>query len=416
MSKDLRIFLAIAFNLGLLISANGQTDRFAYAVTDAKKEGSSWTVLRKLDTKTGEFSNVLLDGTNQSAMLSDLHYGNNYSGYIKDTSNLYLPELPFGSGVAAIAYDRKNNRLFFTPMYIDQLRYIDLESMKVVGITERGFIGAAASKSEPGNTLSRMVIAGDGYGYIISNDGNHMYRFSTSGTPVISDMGSLKDYPGNNEMTIHNACGNAGGDMIADDEGNVFLITAQNSVYKITVSSMVAKFLGKISGLPEKFTANGAAVDDEGKVIVSSSLYGEGYFSVDPLTWKASAYKTKNGIYKSADLANSNILVTRKPSTNNTSSVINLGNGGLIKLYPNPAENNLFMVRFTNLEPGEYSLQLTDILGRNLLQRTISIKSGVHTETIKMPPKSSVGIFMVKIINEKNKQVFSEKLLVNQMQ
>jgi len=416
MSKDLRIFFVITIILGQLLPAHSQSDRFAYAVTDVKRDGTSWIVLRKLDTKTGEFSNVLLDGSNKNAIIHDTHFGNAFVSSITDTSGLYKPELPFGSGVAAIAYDRKNNRLYFTPMYVDQLRYVDLFSMKVYCITERGFMNESASKTEPANTLSRMVIAGDGYGYSISNDGNHLFRFSTIGTPVITDLGSLKDHPLNNEMTIHNACGNAGGDMIADDDNNLYLFTAQNRIYKVSVKTMEAKYLGKVTGLPEKFSTNGTAVDDEGKVLLSSSIYGDAYFKVDPLTWKASAYKPQKGLFQSADLANSNILVTRKSSVNNTSSVLNLGRTSLIKLYPNPAENNQFMIRFTNLEPGEYSLQLSDILGQKMLERKIIINAATYTETVSIPSKSSIGVYLIKVVNNRNFQVFSEKLMVKQLQ
>ena len=40
-----------------------------------------------------------------------------------------------------------------------------------------------------------MVIAPDDYGYTITNDGNHLLRFSTIGTPVLRDMGDLVDDP-----------------------------------------------------------------------------------------------------------------------------------------------------------------------------------------------------------------------------
>ena len=44
-------------------------------------------------------------------------------------------QAPFATGVAAAAYDKKHNRLYFTPMFVDQLRYIDLKTMKVYYVT-----------------------------------------------------------------------------------------------------------------------------------------------------------------------------------------------------------------------------------------------------------------------------------------
>ncbi len=415
MNKNLPPLLIIILIICVFFPAQSQSDRFAYAVTDREKQGSVWIVLRKLDFKKGEFSNIILDGTNRHTILYDAESKSKFESSIKDTSKLFRPELAFGSSVAALAYDRKNNRLFFTPMYVDQLRYVDLLTMKIFCVNGKGFNNIAASKVNPANVLARMVIAGDGYGYTISNDGNHLFRFTTSGVPVISDMGSLKDDPANNEMTIHNSCTNAGGDMIADDAGNLYLITAQNRVYKVTIRTLQARYLGKISGLPEKFSSNGAVVDDEGKVLVSSSIFRDAYYKVDPVTWKAVEYKPKNGVYNCADFANSNILVTRKSTSNNTYSVINFRNTSQIKLYPNPAGNNLFMIQFTNLKTGDYTIQLTDILGRNLLQKKIFINSGSHTETVKFSSSNTKGVYMVKVVNKKNKQIFIQKLWVEKL-
>jgi len=43
----------------LFNSARSQNDHFAYAVTAVNKSGTEWIALRKLDTRTGEFSKRL---------------------------------------------------------------------------------------------------------------------------------------------------------------------------------------------------------------------------------------------------------------------------------------------------------------------------------------------------------------------
>ena len=76
----MRTFLPSAlFATLLLITSNSfsQSDQFAYAVTDVSKEGSTWRVLRKLDLKTGEYSSVLLDGTDVQAKAFDATTKNN---------------------------------------------------------------------------------------------------------------------------------------------------------------------------------------------------------------------------------------------------------------------------------------------------------------------------------------------------
>ena len=55
-----------SFLLGSILTvsfAQAQNDRFAYAVTDIQKEGANWCYLRKLNLQTGQFTAVLLNGT-----------------------------------------------------------------------------------------------------------------------------------------------------------------------------------------------------------------------------------------------------------------------------------------------------------------------------------------------------------------
>ena len=72
---------------------------------------------------------------------------------------------PFGTGVAAAAYDRRHNRLYFTPMFVDQLRYIDLKSMKVYYVTGQPFSNSGDMHNDQAKVITRMVIAPDGNGY-----------------------------------------------------------------------------------------------------------------------------------------------------------------------------------------------------------------------------------------------------------
>ena len=134
-----------------------------------------------------------------------------------------------------------------------------------------------------------MVIAPDDFGYTITNDGNHLIRFSTNGAPVLTDLGELQDDPLNKENSIrNNPCANSGGDLVADDAGSLFLITGSNRVFKVDIATRKTSYLATISTLPSKFTTSGVAVSEDGRILVSSSLYADGYFTVDPETWNAS--------------------------------------------------------------------------------------------------------------------------------
>ena len=92
--------------LTLVATANlyAQNDRFAYAITDANKEGTGWNVLRRFDLETGQYTDALVNGTDsklavydavskkQLTLSPDARYGN-------------LLQTPFSTGVAAATYD-----------------------------------------------------------------------------------------------------------------------------------------------------------------------------------------------------------------------------------------------------------------------------------------------------------------------
>ena len=95
--------------------------------------------VRKLDTRTGQFSNILLNVQDKDQDLFDFAAFKEYANKkVTNSSNGTLPgfspQPALSSSVAAIAYDRKSNRLYYAPMSIDQLRYIDLTTMDVVRI------------------------------------------------------------------------------------------------------------------------------------------------------------------------------------------------------------------------------------------------------------------------------------------
>ena len=171
------------------ITTAQQTDRFAYAVTDAQQQGSSWTFLRKLNLQTGEYSQVLLSGNDVSFVGYDASSKKQFEKPLNDAMFGQTVNAAFATGVAAMAYDKKNNRLYYTPMFIDQLRYVDLKTMKVFYVTDKVFTGMAQKSSDQGNIITRMVIASDGNGYALTNDGAHLIQFTTGKKLQIADYG-----------------------------------------------------------------------------------------------------------------------------------------------------------------------------------------------------------------------------------
>ena len=414
MRKNLLFLVFLLGTFSFSLNTFSQNDRFAFAITDLQSTGSGWNALRKLDLKSGEFTTVLLNGSDASMPAYDMSTRKAWKA-MPGAQFGDIMQIPFSTGVAAMAYDKKNNRLYFAPMFIDQLRYVDLKTMKVFYVTDQPFTKLGSMHNDEGKVITRMVINPDGTGYAVSNDANTFIRFTTGKKLEITQLGSLVDDPSNGGVSIHNRCSSWGGDMIADDEGKLYILSARNSVYKIDVETKAAKLLGYIKGLPQDFTTNGAVVTTEGKVLVSSAVNGNAYFLVDPKDWSATQYESKAGIFKSSDLANSNYLQTRPKNTTQSEIVTrkvqdNIG-AGKIQIYPNPA-NNQFTLQFGKIPTGNYNVEMTNVTGQIVIQRGINIQSEDQVEVINIKSSMARGVYLVKVSSSNKESVLSQKLVV----
>ena len=414
MRKNLLFWVFLLGTFSFSLNTFSQNDRFAFAITDLQSTGSGWNALRKLDLKSGEFTTVLLNGSDASMPAYDMSTRKVWKA-MPGVQFGDIMQIPFSTGVAAMAYDKKNNRLYFSPMFIDQLRYVDLKTMKVFYVTDQPFTKLGSMHNDEGKVITRMVINPDGTGYAVSNDANTFIRFTTGKKLEITQLGSLVDDPSNGGVSIHNRCSSWGGDMIADDEGKLYILSARNSVYKIDVETKAAKLLGYIKGLPQDFTTNGAVVTTEGKVLVSSAVNGNAYFLVDPKDWSATQYESKAGIFKSSDLANSNYLQTRPKNTTQSEIVTrkvqdNIG-AGKIQVYPNPA-NNQFTLQFGKIPTGNYNVEMTNVTGQIVIQRGVNIQSEDQVEVINIKSSMARGVYLVKVSSSNKESVLSQKLVV----
>jgi Secretion system C-terminal sorting domain len=408
-----------SFLLGTVLFTNDasaqQSERFAYAVTDMQQHGSNWAFLRKLDLQTGEYGQILLSGTDAGFLAHDASTKKQLTTPLTDQRYGTYINAPFATGVAAVAYDKRNNRLYYTPMLFDQLRYIDLKTMKVYYVTDRAFSGQSQKSTDQGNIVTRMVIASDGNGYAMTNDGMQLLQFTTGKKMQITDLGAVVDDQANKGVSIHNSCSSFGGDMIADDNGNLYAFSARNHVFKINIETKVATHLGVVTGLPAGFTINGAAVTDENKIIVSSAMQGGGLYTVDAKTFAASPYTVTGASWQTSDLANSNLLASGAKAKGGAPDLISnpvMAGSEKISIYPNPVTNNQFAVQFNELEPGNYTIIVTDVTGRQIVQQPISISGENQTQQIKLNATSGRGVYLVKVANQSGKAVYSTKVVV----
>jgi hypothetical protein len=401
--------------LSLVIAVSAQNNgRQAYAITGGLKGQTNWSEVRLIDLATGAevqtiYSNsqppqVLHARTGKAITVSGDNGGAN---------------MPFSTYSAACAFDQKHNRLYYTPMGINQLRYIDLngKSPRIFYFEGEAF-GQTANLADEANHITRMVIGADGNGYALSNDANHLVRFTTGKKPAISDLGNLVDDPNNGGVSVHNRCSSWGGDMIADAFGKLYLVSARHAVFEIDVDSRVAAFKGYISGLPANYTTNGAVVDAEGSVIVSSANSTQGYYSVDLQSLKASQIQSKEKVFNTSDLANGNLALQKeadqKAAAVSAADVLkrDIVRNDNISVFPNPVTDGSFRVYFDNQRQGKYELQLVDLTGRVISSQSISIGAKAQVEEMFVGKGTARGMYLVKVVDGKKKSLFSDKILI----
>lgn len=399
MKQKLLPFLTLC---ALLFSsfANGQKNT-AYAVTGPVKGNFTWNVIREIDLSTGEVLRTIYDPSAYAATqkyVPGTHRGSFYQGSAT------------GSGVAAAAFDAVHNRLYFTKMRSNDLRYFDFNSndAKVVVVNNPAF--NTGQKNDEANIITRMAFANDGNGYAITNDGNSLVRFTTGENAEVVNLGKLIDGKKNGTMSIHAQPTSWGGDMVGDTYGNMYLVTYRNHIFKINLKTRVADYLGQISGLPAEFTSNGMVVNNEGDVIVSSATIIDNYYKVNISTLQAVVVKKKEEtVFNSSDLANSNLLYAKKSESGLRADITP---DNAMSLYPNPAVNKTFNVQFDKVPAGRYNMVLNDASGKSVIAKAVTVSLPGQVEQVSLPRTSGGGLYTIKLSGANRNIFYTNKIIV----
>ncbi len=409
-----KILLTGALMAGTLFA--GAQNRMAYAVTGDGNKDFTWMNIRQVDLKTGLVTKTLFERNTTRFTMTDV----NSKRVITSAPNentYYSPEYPTGTFVAAAAFDKNTNKLFYTPMRLGELRWLDVNaaergSMEFYSISIPGFKPVTDYSDESGN-ITRMVIGADGNGYALSNDGNHFYKFTTGKKPAIVDLGAIIDDESNNTVSIHNRCSCWGGDMIGDAFGKLYVISASHNVFVIDPTTRVAKHLGTISGLPANYTTNAAAVNEDGEVVVASANVFEGYFKFKMNDLKAEKVIGSDVVYNVSDFANANLLLQKEANALTAGNVPAAKVNADAKVFPNPVTNSSFNVLFENQLPGNYTVIVSDLAGRTVTTKSVVIANeGTRTEQINLRSNLTKGVYLVRVLNNKKSIVINEKIVL----
>lgn len=398
--------LSVLFPLRTL---SQETSNNAYAITSSSIGSTVWTEVKLIDLNSGQVIKNVYEDSKNDFSLYDARTAKQITIAKNDSSVAVRDLRPFSAFSAACAFDVKKNRLYYAPLFLNQLRYIDLNTnTPSVYIFRDEALSNAPDMEAEENQVTRMVIGADGNGYALNNGGTHLVRFTTGENPQISDLGALYDAPDNGEMKIGESSTSWGGDMLADVSGYLYVITRHNHVFKIDVQTRTATYLQKIKGVPEGFTTNGAVVAGDGSVIISSANSIISYYKVDPTSWEAKEIAAGSNVFNTSDLANNNLLFQTNLATTDNVFVPEK-----ISVYPNPVRTKTFKVSFDNKEAGEYNIQLVDISGRIVSDKAVSVYRGPQVSEVRLNNNLTRGVYMVKVLNHENREVYTRKIILD---
>ncbi|MEO6814950.1 MAG: T9SS type A sorting domain-containing protein [Ginsengibacter sp.] len=424
--KILLSFLFCAF----FYTGFSQNSNRAFAITGQVNGNFNWTDIRSIDMNSGNAESVLFEDGKTKFSFIDADTKRPVDK-ISVAGNPATMKIPGGSVIAnniilnnptptslmsaAIAYDKKHDKLFFASMHTGSLIWMDLgagNESPVFYMVQKTLVDNHDFNDEAFN-ITRMTIGSDGNGYALTNDGNHLIRFSTGRKTIITDLGNLIDAESNKGISVHNKCSSWGGDIVADAFGKLVLFTASHNVFEIDIPSRIVTYKGGVTNLPPAFSLNGAAVDNDENVVVSSANTFDGFYKVNMKDLSASKLITKGQVFNASDLASSNLLKQSqiKAGAATLPELEVIGNK-FISVYPNPVSNGEIKISFDNNVPGEYKIALTDLQGRLIENKIVYVKYHGQIENYKLNTKPVRGLYLIKITNSENQSILSDKLVI----
>lgn len=406
-------FIASAF------AAGAQTNK-GYAITGNGNKDYMWMNIRQVDLGTGQISSNIFQSGKTNFTLTDLDSKNVTNQTAVADGNIYgSPAYPTSSFVAAAAFDRRTNKLFFTPMRRGELRWADMnvknETPAFYTLAIPGYRASNAANED--QNITRMAISADGNGYAINNDGSHIFQFTTGKKPVITDLGALIDAEENKGLSVHNKCSSWGGDMIADAYGKLYIISATRNVFVVDPSTKITTYKGSIIGLPATYTTNGAAVDANGDVVICSATMFDGYYKLNINDLKASKIEGSDVVYNASDLASGNLLFQKeaddaKQYALTKSLPIVTPVTGSSSIYPNPITSGSFRVLLDGKQDGAFTVVVSDLAGRPFQNTKVTLAKGQQSQQINLNSRPAKGTYLVKVLDDKNNVILSDKVMI----
>jgi len=382
MKKSVLTLTMLAFG----VFSFAQNDIFA--ITGKSTTAISFQDFRSVDVKSGISGAAYLNSNDTANVFSNV-----LNKPVSENKKSYNHAQ--AAAMAALAIDSRNH-LIYMPLYSTNIYALDMKTKEIVLVENNAAKNTACNLA---SQFTRMATGADGNVYAISNSGSQFLKISNeNGKYSVLDLGEIKDDAQNGSNALKEMNIGFGGDMVADSDNNFYLFSASGNVFKITSKTLNAKFLGKITGLPENYSLNGAAVNSEGNIVVASAKGGS-FYIVDLEKFQAEPLSSKLNmpVY---DLASSYLLKGKK-------SVPVFAQN---EIYPTNVTESFVNIRLNSEVKGNVKVEIYNTAGI-LVQNQLYYNAGNSEQRIELNHLIS-GVYVVKVSKENGKQIVTKKILV----
>lgn len=378
----------------LLAGANAYAQQDFFALVGKDSPNIVFNDFRAIDPANGNSGEKIFTTDSSSKVFSQTR-----NSMVAEDKNTYNSAQAVN--MATLAYDSANNNLVYMPMFSSNIYVLNAKTKEITLVENNT---ARVTSCDINSQFTRMAMGYDGNIYAVNNAGTQFLKISKKGSQyTVNDLGIIMDDASNGKNSFTLMETGFGGDMIADADNNFYVFSASGNVFKVSIKELKAKFVGKISGIPDTYSVNGSAVNSKGKVVIASAK-GAPLYEVDLNTLQARQLPGQENLHV-YDLA-SKYFANDKGLTNTVFANVDI--------YPTRVEDKLINVNINDRSvKGNIKMNIFDMSGKNVISQNLSVKDGSLNQQVYLKNLIS-GAYLVNITNESGKVLLNKKIVVTE--
>lgn len=378
----------------LLVGANASAQQDFFALVGKDTPNIVFNDFRAIDVTNGTSGEQIFTEASSAKVFSQER-----KGLVTEDKNAYNNSQT--ASIATLAYDAFNNNLVYMPMFSSNIYVLNAKT-KEITLVENNVV--RVTSCDINSHITRMATGYDGNIYAINNSGTQFLQINRKGNQYsVNDLGIIKDDASNGKNSFTAIETGFGGDMIADAENNFYVFSASGNVFKISAKELKATFVGKISGISENYSVNGAAVNSQGKVVIASAK-GAALYEVDLKTLQGKQLPGEQNLHI-YDLASKYFANDRVASGNAFTN---------LDIYPTRVDEHYINVNLNDRSiKGTLTMNVFDLSGKNVFKQNLSVKDGSLNQQVYLKNLIN-GAYLVNITDESGKALLNKKILVTE--